>query len=388
MKQGSFRSPIAVITTIAAAAVLVGCSTVDLTPWTVAPNYRISNSGATAAAGYTTLARQYEGERRWAEAANAWRKAAAAAPQDAGILNSLGLAEARQGQFTKAISTLRGALALTPQRAQLLNNLGYALLLGGQDQEAKTILNEALSLKPDYPLARANLQRAEKSIADKSTLAAKSNKPESILDPPAQPETPRLRNAADTARLISIETSSGHANLQTQPNIGALQIRHEGVVSDTAGAKSSAIVAPQPVAKTNAVPIAAPIAAPVEMPSAAPLHASVEIANGNGVTGMATWLSGWMSAHGLKRPTYLRNKLPFNTATTVVLYRPGYLKNAQELAKRLPQSVEVAPIPGGPVDADLRVVLGHDFRTATPCEKVCPTYVAANPAMPSVVAAL
>jgi hypothetical protein len=72
----------------------------------------------------------------------------------------------------------------------------------------------------------------------------------------------------------------------------------------------------------------------------------------------------------------------------VVLYRPGYLKNAQELAKRLPQRVEVASAPGGPVDADLRVVLGHDFRTATPCEKVCPTYVAENPATPSVVAAL
>lgn len=384
MKHASFHSPIVVLTTIAAAVVLGGCSTVDLTPWKVAPNYRISNSGATAAAGYTTLARQYEGERRWAEAANAWRKAAAAAPQDAGILNSLGLAEARQGQFTKAISTLRGALALTAQRTQLLNNLGYALLLDGQDHEAKTILNEALSLKPDYPLARANLQRAEKSIANKPALAAKSNKPESILDPPAQPETPRLRNAADTARLISIETSSGQAKLQTQPNIGALQIRHEGVVSGTAGATSPAIVATQPVAKS----ITVPIAVPVEVPAAAPLHASVEIANGNGITGMATWLNGWMSAHGLKRATYLRNQLPFNTATTVVLYRPGYLKNAQELAKRLPQRVEVASAPGGPVDADLRVVLGHDFRTATPCEKVCPTYVAENPATPSVVAAL
>ena len=111
MKLNHFHSPVVALTSIAVAAILVGCSTTDSKLWQVAPNYRISNTGASAEMGYTALARQYEGERRWAEAANAWRKAAAAAPQDAEILNSLGLAEARQGRFANA-----NALGLSANR--------------------------------------------------------------------------------------------------------------------------------------------------------------------------------------------------------------------------------------------------------------------------------
>ena len=361
MKQGSFHSPVVVLTTIAAAAVLVGCSSVELTSWKVAPNYRISNSGASAAAGYTTLARQYEGERRWAEAANAWRKAAAAAPQDAEILNSLGLAEARQGRFANAIATLRRALALAPQRVQILNNLGYALLLDGRSVEAKEILSQALVLKPDYPLARINLSRAEKAIGITQTVVTASKKPDSILDPPAATETAKIRGL-----------TAGATVLQTEPNVGALEIRLEGLAK---------------VVVTKVTP-SVPPTVPVKSESTTHDHATIEIANGNGVPGMAVWLNGWMQSHGLRRASFLRNELPFTTASTVVLYRPGFLKNAQELAKRMPQHIKVAPEPGGPVDADLRVVLGHDFRSATPCQRSCPTYVATTSSPTSVVAAL
>ena len=65
--------------------------------WKIAPSYRVTHTGPDAGQGYTALARQYEGERRWREARDAWRKAALEAPNDADILNALGMAEVSQG---------------------------------------------------------------------------------------------------------------------------------------------------------------------------------------------------------------------------------------------------------------------------------------------------
>lgn len=347
MKLNHFHSPVVALTSIAIAAFLVGCSTTDSKLWQVAPNYRIANTGASAEMGYSALARQYEGERRWPEAINAWRKAAAAAPQNAEILNSLGLAEARQGRFANAIATLRRALALAPQRAQYLNNLGYTLLLDGRSVEAKEVLSQALVLKPDYPVARINLSRAEQAIVITQTNITASKKPDSILDPPAPTETANIRGL-----------TAGATVLQTEPNVGALEIRLEEVPKTT-----------QPVVVAKVTP-SVPPAVPVKSESTTHDQATIEIANGNGVPGMAVWLNGWMQSHGLRRASFLRNELPFATATTVVMYRPGFLKNAQELAKRMPQHIKVAPEPGGPVDADLRVVLGHDFRSTKPSPTV------------------
>jgi len=375
MKLNHFHSPVVALTSIAVAAILVGCSTTDSKLWQVAPNYRISNTGASAEMGYTALARKYEGERRWPEAIIAWRKAAAAAPQDAEILNALGLAEARQGRFANAIATLRRALALSPQRVQFLNNLGYALLLDGRSLEAKEILSQALVLKPDYPLARINFSRAEQAIVITQTVVTASKKPDSILDPPAPTETANIRGL-----------TAGATVLQTEPNVGVLEIRLEGLAKTTLPAPSMALTT-QPVVVAKVTPPVPP-AVPVKSESTTHDHATIEIANGNGVPGMAVWLNGWMQGHGLRRASFLRNERPFATATTVVLYRPGFLKNAQELAKRMPQHIKVAPEPGGPVDADLRVVLGHDFRSATPCQRSCPTYVATTLSPTSVVAAL
>ena len=142
-------------TTAALALVLGACSSPAPEAWRVAPLYHVSNAGSDH--GYQALARQYEGEHRWREARDAWRKAALAAPQDADTLNALGMAEAGQGLYGKAVEALRRAVALAPQSAQLLNNLGYALLLNGDPEEAKIVLKEALLRKPDHLLAGGEL---------------------------------------------------------------------------------------------------------------------------------------------------------------------------------------------------------------------------------------
>ena len=111
---------------------LAGCSTAGPDPWQVQPTYKVVSTGQAASDGYVALARQYEGERLWRRARDAWLKASLAAPDDAEILNSLAMAEAAQGRFAESVAALRRAVALEPQSPRLLNNLGYALQLAGR----------------------------------------------------------------------------------------------------------------------------------------------------------------------------------------------------------------------------------------------------------------
>lgn len=304
------------LTTVAMAAVLGACAFPTPDTWRVAPVYRVAHAGGTDTdSSYQALARQYEGEHRWRDARDAWRKAALAAPQDADTQNAWGMAEAGQGHFGNAVEALRRAVALAPQRAQLLNNLGYALLLDGHTEEAKSLLKEALARQPDHPQAMANLDRI--------------TPPADTTRPPATPPEP------------SVPAQS----VQTTPNLAPLHLRQTGL-ADTAPPTPEAAAAPASV-PLRGVPVALP---------------RIEIANGNGVTGMASALRTWLRAQGLTQKPVLRNALPFHTATTVLHYRLGYLAVAQELAGRMPQPIELAPTPGDVRDVDVRLVLGHDLR--------------------------
>jgi hypothetical protein len=323
----------------AAAVLLTGCTAPELLTWRLEPNYRVSSTVASAAQGYMALARQYEGELRWPEARDAWRKAAQAAPQDASILNELGMAEARQGQYGNAVAALRRAVALEPERAQLLNNLGYALLHDGRHEDAKAALQQALIHNPEHRQARANLLKIEPAselLAVRPPVTASAN--------PAVPPPPLLP---------AFET----LHVQTLPNLAPLHMR-------TAYSPLPALVisaAPnEPI--SQAMPMA-PTGS--DMPPDAWLAAKprVDIANGNGITGMATQLRNWISGQGIAQRARLSNARPFNTAVTVVHYRVGYGAAAKTLVERMPQPVVLASAPGETLNADIRVVLGHDLRS-------------------------
>lgn len=333
------------LTVAAIAVVLAGCSTPEPKTWRVAPNYRISHAGPSANQGYVALARQFEGERRWREARDAWRKAALAAPEDADTLNALGLAEASQGQFGRAVAALRRAVALAPERVPLLNNLGYALLLDGNNVEAKSVLKAALARSPDHLLAQANLSRLDQVAGSAAAPVASAKETPAEASPPA----PHLQS------------------VQTAPNVEALQLRQTGLAAVSAVLPVSAVseVSKAPEVKAAAAAVVAPNSVAAEVPArtAEAPPPRVEIVNGNGVTGMASSLNGWLRAHGLAQNARLSNALPFNTVTTVMHYRTGYFSVAKELAERMPYRVEMAAGPGGALNADIRVVLGRDLRT-------------------------
>ena len=277
------------------------------------------------------LARQYEGERRWHEARDAWRKAALEAPNDADILNALGMAEASQGLYADSVAALRRAVTAAPDRIALRNNLGYALLLDGHDDEARTVLRDALERDPEHRLARANLNRI-----DQVAVAA------------ASPADKTYGNSAVDPGVLR-EPVAG--SVQTTANLAPLQLRQTG----PAVAPASPVVA---IVETGGtVPAAAQLVVPRTPVSAEP---RIEIANGNGNDGIAGRLRDGLNTRGVTGHIVLSNALPYNTVTTVVRYRAGFVATAQDIADSLSQRIAIAPAPGGALNADVRVVLGRD----------------------------
>lgn len=300
----------------AVALALAGCAAPAPEAWRVEPNYRVSHTGPGMAPGYAALARQYEGERRWSDALQAWRRAAAQAPGDVDVLDALGIALAGQGHYGEAVAVLRRAVALAPQRARLHNNLGYALILAGRDDEARDPLRTAVLLDPAHTMARANLQRVAPAVEPVVAAAPAAV----VAAPPAAPAAPAV------------------LQVQTDPTVAPLQVVRE-----------------------TAVP--AEPAAPPPLPKPPRLQGlRVEIANGNGITGMAAWVSGWLHQRGLGSRARLTNLVPYAEPATVVYYRSGFAAEAQEIARRMPLPAALAEQPAGPSRSDVRVVLGHDLR--------------------------
>ncbi len=73
-------------------------------------------------------------------------QAAALAPEDGAIVDTLGWAEYKLGRNSDAIRTLRRAVKLMPDRAELRYHLGAAYARQGLREEARVELNKALIL--------------------------------------------------------------------------------------------------------------------------------------------------------------------------------------------------------------------------------------------------
>jgi len=295
-------------------------------PWTIAPSFQVTHTGPGAAQGYMALARRYEGELRWREARDAWRKAALEAPQDADVLNGLGMAEARRGRYADSVAALRLAVAAAPDRIAIRNNLGYALLLDDRDDEARSVLRDTLERDPTNRMARANLDRIEQ-VAGVNLSTDKS---------PA--------NSATGAATLPTGVAG---SVQTIPNLVPLQLRQTGFTAATVAAVAAAI---SPAASSRA---------PVPLRLAA-VEPRIDIANGNGSTGMAGRLRTELATRGVVGQVVLSNVLPYDTARTVVRYRAGFAAVAHDIADGMPRPIQIAASPGGTFDADVRVVLGRD----------------------------
>ena len=113
-----------------------------------------------------------QGAGRLAEAEAMYRRVAADAPLNAGVLYNLGVVQYLQGKPGDAVTTLRRATALKPDFPEALCNLGLILIDLRRTDEAIAALRRALALRPDYPVAWCGLGKALREAEQFDDVAA------------------------------------------------------------------------------------------------------------------------------------------------------------------------------------------------------------------------
>ena len=218
-------------TTLAAVAIaaLGACATKDASQgWRIEPLMRVQHSAAASQAFYLT-GRYYDGMRRWAQAADEYRKATVANPRNTDAFNALGVALARLGDHSGAEQRLREALALQPDRADIRSNLGLVLMHAHRPTEAVEQLRLALEADKDNTVAQDNLQRAlahGAAIIPSGGESAVSHAPHAALQSPQAPLT--VPQPIATRAATPSETATPSAPLSAQwaesPTSLALQV--------------------------------------------------------------------------------------------------------------------------------------------------------------------
>lgn len=110
-----------------------------------------------AARPYLAAGDNARDQRRWTEAAEAYRQYLALRPQDAGIWVQLGHALKESGFLDDAEAAYRKAIALDGAVADSYLQLGHALKLKGRRQDAGVAYARALSLDANNIYAREEL---------------------------------------------------------------------------------------------------------------------------------------------------------------------------------------------------------------------------------------
>lgn len=318
---------------------LAGCSTSPPAPPTshalaVKPQLHIDHGGAVdLASGYMVQARQLESQGLLEDATRWWAQAAERAPRQAEIQHGLGLCLARQGRLPESVEALRAAATLAPDDARILNNLGQALKLLGQQTEALALFRAALQADPQHAQARYNLVMLERpdlsmALSATSTASAATATPLTTLltvqQAPNRPPLPLLTASPNTTSPVD-----GTSKLAVIP-LNSLAAHDAGVVASKMSVTLTGL--------------------------------TVEVFNGNGITGAAKGLSRTLAQHGVQA-NRIANMARYDIATTRIIYRPGKIDQAQQLARLLPTHVELSeasPQQQPDMRADVRVVLGHD----------------------------
>ncbi|MFJ8077263.1 tetratricopeptide repeat protein [Streptomyces sp. NPDC096176] len=94
---------------------------------------------------------------KWTDAAESFRQASEADPEDALVFFNLGTALTHLQRFEEAVVALARALEITPHFVQALNTLGTVFLLHGGHQEAARYFQRAIAIDPEYAKAWFNM---------------------------------------------------------------------------------------------------------------------------------------------------------------------------------------------------------------------------------------
>ncbi|MGY0195900.1 LytR C-terminal domain-containing protein [Leptothrix sp. BB-4] len=384
------------VMSVAIAAAAVGCAQAPTQPdqplVRVQPMYRVAHSDAAQVSGMPqpTVVRQGEVDARPRPVpVTAVAATAAAGPSEAEraalaqadltsramkgepeALHVLGVQLAREGQLAEGIAALRLANAKAPGQPRLLNNLGHALKLQGQTEQARSMFEQALLADPTYDYARANLAMLEPASlptpAEAVAVALEQSPAPALVDVVAAARPTAAKDATparDVEALLAIApTGAGAASpaalsaVREGPALQAVALAPIGSSGSVDQRVAALAWADAPVAGSAGGAFDAPQRSAVDLKSI-----RVELVNGNGITGAALALRGWLRERGFQQ-VRTANAEAYNRPMTQVFYQKGEGRLAREVSRRLPLSTELVELPAGSMASQVRVVLGHDLR--------------------------
>jgi tetratricopeptide (TPR) repeat protein len=394
---------------------LSSCATTqptDKQSWNIQPVYKVNNRAADSPDALYQLGRYYQGQRRYAQAAEAYHKALDADNSFVEAHNGLGVIYSMQARYDEAVTEFRTAISQAPTAGHLYNNLGHALYLQGAYAEAVTALTQAASLDPKNPrtlnnlaLAYAKAGEAEKSrqvfamaanqASSDAAVAASTPPEQAVASQPAPIEPDSGAKPVGSSSAVATPVSPDQtvdpqpAPVESRPDIQqavATQApsvqtlalpKDRGVISNAAGVPvattpeshvetgQSAPNVYKPSERAEPVQTAAVVATAEAVPELAMAQAEsirrhLEVSNGNGVSGMAKKVAYFLQESGYEKAR-LTNRKPFTVQTTQIQYRYGHQEDAEHLRSSLPGNTGMVPSSNLRADINLRVVLGKDM---------------------------
>lgn len=322
----------AIAAAVGGAALFAGCAAPPQPArLAVEPVMAVRGGGAEAERLYR-IGRQYQGQKRHANAEEAFLKALAHDANHAEAHNALAVTYFEQGLIRQAEQQFRLAIAAAPGRAHLHNNLAHLYREIGRDDDAISAYSAALLVEPDNRRALEGL--AALTCRDQSACAAAAA-PAPAAKTDSAPAPAAAQSIAPTVQLASVA-----------PGVWELRPLSAAQPSRPAGASPASYAAPQAVA------------APRD--AAAPADRRVEVANGNGVPGLARRVGVYLHEQGFAAPR-LTNHRNFRQQYTEVQYVPGAEALARSVSGSFDGPARLVAVTRLERRMPVRLVLGRDF---------------------------
>ncbi len=311
------------------------------------------------AQAYVAMGMSYDYREEYGRAVACYTTALQHAPELHCAANNLGVSHLLQGNTEEAVRALQAAVRDAPEQQRYWNNLGLALAHAEKWDEALTALARTNGRPKAYRLlaqfcrladdpARTRTYTALAAQAEDKVLAeakpAHPKKPDATVvhkasRPPSVTPAPAPAHEPVRAEVVRKPRATLHQQ-RPKPSPSVIPIEDRGIVS-----------ARYPVIRIGGY-------GEGNRPDGPP---GVEISNGNGVRHMAARVKAYLSGKGC-RVTRLTNAAHFGFDRTTVLYMPGYLQSAYDIAREIPGWQEMEEVQSlDREDIQIRVRIGRDI---------------------------
>lgn len=259
----------------------------DKPAWNIQPVYKVNNVAVDNPNAQYQVGRYFQGQRRYEQAAQAYKKAIAADDGFVEAHNGLGVVYSMQGKYDEAVVEFVTAIGLAPKSSHLYNNLGHTFYLKGAYAEAVSVLEQAASLDPGNSHTMKNLgmayakageaAKSQQAFADAAKSANKSPGEQTAVEQSAAKQSTNAKYQSEQATVaapsipvqqavvaqVTVPEPAKAPELKAEPQASVTQTpiaqTKDPEVQTLALPKDRGVITPAPVAVTPVPDVVTPL---------------------------------------------------------------------------------------------------------------------------------